>query len=395
MATEPATTLLTLGALLLAGLAADVIGRRTRLPRVTLLLLLGVAAGPVGLELLPKDTSQWFPLIADVALAMVAFLLGGELTRAALREHGRAVLTISLVVVGVTVAVVGAGLRALGWSWELALLLAGIATSTAPAAVSDVIREVGARGPFTKTLLGIVALDDAWGLVTLSLLLALLVGVQSPEAARGVALAGLVDVGGAVLVGCGIGIPTALLTGRVREGEPTQAEALGAVFLCAGVSLLLDVSFLLAGMVMGVVVANLAQHHRRPFRAIEGIEWPLMVLFFVLSGASLQPAALGAAAWLTAAYVVLRVAGRVLGGFVGARWVRSADLPGRWIGPALLPQAGVAIGMALVVAGRRPEVGEVLLTATVAATVVFEIIGPILTRLALVATGEVAPAERS
>lgn len=91
----------------------------------------------------------------------------------------------------------------------------------------------------------------------------------------------------AALVGCGIGVPMALLTGRVRSGEPTQAEALGGVLLCGGVALFLDVSFLLAAMTMGVVVANLARHHRRPFREIEGIEWPSMVLFFVSRWAGL------------------------------------------------------------------------------------------------------------
>jgi Kef-type K+ transport system membrane component KefB len=219
---------------------------------------------------------------------MVAFLLGGELTAALLREHGRAVLVISLVVVVVTAAIVAAGLLALGWPVPVALLLAAIATSTDPAAVSDVVRETDARGPFTKTLLGVVAIDDAWGIAAMSVALALVLGIQSPEAARVVAVDGFVELAGALLVGCALGVPMALLSGRVRAGEPTQAEALGGVLLCGGVALLLEVSFLLAAMTMGVVVANLARHHRRPFRAIEGIEWPFMVLFFVLSGTSLH-----------------------------------------------------------------------------------------------------------
>ena len=121
------------------------------------------------------------------------------------------------------------------------------------------------------------------------------------------------------------------------------------------VALLLGVSFLLAAMTMGVVVANLARHHRRPFRAIEGIEWPFMVLFFVLSGASLQVAELGTGATLTFAYVVLRVLGRVLGGWLGSL-LSGRSVSTRAIGVALLPQAGIAIGMGLVVATivRRP-----------------------------------------
>jgi Kef-type K+ transport system membrane component KefB len=382
-----AIALITLGAVFLAGLAADYVGHRTRLPRVTLLLLLGVCVGPLGFDLFPASATAWFPFVADLALVMVAFLLGGELTLSLLRSHGRAVLVISLMVVAVTAMTVGAGLLALGWPVSVALLLAAISTSTDPAAVSDVVRQTRARGPFTKTLIGVVAVDDAWGIAAMSLALAFVLGLDSPEAARVVALDGFIELMGAVLVGCALGIPMALLTGRLRIGEPTQAEALGGVLLCGGVALLLDVSFLLAAMTMGVVVANLARHHRRPFRAIEGIEWPFMILFFVLSGTSLQVEEFGAAAGLTFAYVILRVLGRVLGGWLGSRFSEPSP-HNREVGVALLPQAGIAIGMALVVSQRVPDVGGVILTATVAGTIVFEIVGPILTRLVLTRSGE-------
>ncbi len=386
-----AIALLTLGGIFLAGLAADVLGRRIRLPRVTLLVLLGVCVGPVGFDLVPESSTDWFPFLADLALVMVAFLLGGELTLAVLREHGRAVLVISLTVVVMTAGFVAVGLIGLGWPPALALLLAAIATSTAPAAVRDVVREAKAKGPFTKTLLGVVALDDAWGIAALSIALAAVLGMGRPEAARVVAVEGLVDLVGAILVGCALGVPMALLTGRVRAGEPTQAEALGGVLLCGGLALLLDVSFLLAAMVMGAVVANLARHHRRPFRAIEGIEWPFMVLFFVLSGVSLEVTALRSVALLTAAYVLLRSLGRIAGGRLGAFLCGRSNSATR-IGSALLPQAGLAIGMALVVSQRLPEVGPAILAATVSAAVVFELAGPIFTRLALVRAGEVAGA---
>ncbi len=382
-----AVALVTLGAIFLAGLAADIVGRRTRLPRVTVLLLLGVCVGPLGFDLFPESSAEWFPFVADLALVMVAFLLGGELTLELFREHGRAVLVISLVVVLATAAIVAAGLLALGWPAPLALLLGAIATSTDPVAVTDVVRETGARGPSTRTLLGVVAIDDAWGIAALSVALALVLGFQSPEAARGVAVDGFVELVGAVLVGCALGIPMALLSGRVRAGEPTLAEALGGVLLCGGVALLLGVSFLLAAMTMGVVVANLARHHRRPFRAIEGIEWPFLVLFFVLSGASLQLGEIGPAAGLTLAYVLLRVLGRLVGGWLGSR-LAGQSASTHTIGVALLPQAGIAIGMALVASQRLPELGGAILTATIAGTIAFEIVGPILTRWVLLRSGE-------
>ena len=158
--------------------------------------------------------------------------------------------------------------------------------------------------------------------------------------------------------------------------------------LCGGISMMLDVSFLLAAMTMGVVVANLARHHTRSFRAIEGIEWPFMVFFFVLSGASLGLDRISEALLLATFYVLLRVAGRFVGGVFGAR-LAGRPAFSRGLGIALLPQAGIAIGMALVVSERLPEHGEVILSATVLATVFFEIIGPILTRRELARIGEI------
>ena len=387
-ASQIATILVTLGGILLASLAADTVGRRTKLPRVTLLIVLGLGMGPVGLDIVPERSLDGFPLIADLALVMVAFLLGGELTPRFLREHGRVVLIASLVVVGMTAIVVSAGLLLGGWSLPVALMLGAIATSTDPAAISDVVHEADARGPFSKTLLGIVAVDDAWGIAVVSFALAVVLGMQSPEAARVAMLEGGLDLVGAIGVGCAVGLPIALLSGRVRAGEPTLAEALGGVMLCGGISMMLDVSFLLAAMTMGVVVANLARHHTRSFRAIEGIEWPFMVFFFVLSGASLGLERIAETLLLATLYVLLRVAGRFVGGVFGAR-LASRPAFSRGLGVALLPQAGIAIGMALVVSERLPEQGEVILSATVLATVFFEITGPILTRRELARIGEV------
>jgi Kef-type K+ transport system membrane component KefB len=197
------------------------------------------------------------------------------------------------------------------------------------------------------------------------------------------------DIGGAILLGIAIGVPTAYLTGRVRPGEPTLAEALGVVLLCAGLAVWLEVSFLLASMVTGCVVANLARHHRRPFHAIENIESPFLILFFVLAGASLRPETLPEIGLLGAAYVVLRVLGRLVGGWVGAAAAGAGAPMRRWMGLALMPQAGVALGMALVTAVRFPEAGRLILPVVIGATILFELAGPVCARMALDRAGEI------
>lgn len=385
---DMAEVLLTLGGLFLVGLVTDLLGRRTPLPRVTLLLCFGFLAGPSGFDVLPDPDAAWLPAVADVALVMVGFLLGGSLTVADLREHGRDVLWISVAEVVVTAAVVFAGLVALGVGPAEALLFGAIATSTDPAATADVARELRSQGRFTRTLLGVVAIDDAWGLVVFSLLLAAAQALAGHGSPLDELLRGGRELAGAVLLGAALGVPMAYLTGRIRPGEPTLVEALGMVLLCGGLALWLEVSFLLAAMVLGAIVANLARHHSRPFHAIEGIEWPFMIVFFVLAGASLRLDSVKDVAWLLAAYVVLRLAGRLLGSWLGGAASGAAPATRRWMGAALVPQAGIAVGTALVASRELPELGRQIVPVAVAAIVVFEGLGPVLTRLALVRTGE-------
>ncbi|NNE21887.1 MAG: cation:proton antiporter [Rhizobiales bacterium] len=374
--------LIALGGLLLVGLLTDEIGRRTRLPRVTLLVLFGIAAGPSGCDLLPTALEDWYEFLASAALTMVAFLLGGKLSLERLRSHGQIILAVSIAVVTLTALLVGIGLLALGTPVVLALLLAGIATATAPAATQDVVRQTRAKGPFTDILLGVVAVDDIWGLVIFSLLLVVAKAVTGDGTAA-VLAQGAWELGGALAVAAAVGLPAAYFTGRLRSGEPIQSEALGVVFLCAGLAIWLGVSFLLAGMVAGAIVVNLAKHHNRPFHEIEHVEWPFMILFFVLAGASLHLDSINEIGVIGLAYIVLRSVSRILGGWIGGTIAGAPIEYCRWIGLALIPQAGVALGMALVAGSHFPDLREELLAITIGTMVVFELTGPFLTQMAL------------
>lgn len=377
---DNAILLIALGVLFLGGLAADHVGRVTRLPRVTILLLLGLFVGQSGFGLLPQEASNWFEPISVVALTMVAFLLGGDLTRENLARHGRAIFAISLSVVVGTTVIVWAGLSVLGVDPGLALLLGAIATATAPAAVADVIRQSRIRTGFSETITGIVAIDDVWGLMVFSLCLAL---VHQSGHWTGPILSAFHDIGGAVLLGLIVGVPSAFLSGRLKPGEPLQIEALGIVFLTAGLALWMEVSFLIAGMTAGLIIANLARHHDYAFNEIERVELPFMLLFFLLAGASLELDALASIGSLAAAFIALRIVARVLSGELGARLGGVPKAERHLYGPALLPQAGVAVGMALVAAQTVPVWESQIMSVIIAATVVFELVGPPVTLAAL------------
>ncbi len=375
--------LLALGGILLAGLLLSTLARRSFLPRATLLLLFGVAIGGEFFDLIPRLFTDRFELIADMTLLMVGFLLGGKLTPDSLRDHSAASFAISASAALLPALAVAAGMIALGVRFEIAILLGCIAAATAPAAIYDVVDQDGARSRFGELLLLIVVLDDIWGLLLFGVGLAVVSSMNGTIGDAGVLALVARELGGALALGVALGIPAAYLTGRIKPGKPVLSEALGIVFLCGGLAQWLEVSYLIAAIALGAVIANLARHHEHPFHAIEGIESLFMVVFFVVAGASLEIDALAAVGVVGTVYILCRSGGKLLGGWVGGRLGGRPAASAGWIGLALLPQAGVAIGMALVAANRFPEYRQVVLPVVIASTVVFEIVGPVFTRAAL------------
>ncbi len=375
--------LLTLGGILLLGLVTSTLGRRSFLPRVTLLLIFGVIIGKEVTDIVPSAFIEHFEIIADMALLMVGFLLGGKLTTDSLRKSAGKVLWISISAAIVTTIIVSLGLIWAGVSKEVAILLGCLAAATDPAAVLDVVIEKNNKTPFRNLLLSIVALDDVWALVLFAIGMAVVTVLNGHGENISPLLMAAKEIGGAVMLGVLIGLPAAYLTGRIKPGQPILTEALGLVFVCGGLAIWLDVSFLIASMVLGAVIANVAKHHEYPFHTIEGIEWPFMVVFFVLAGASLELSAMKEIGLVGVIYILCRATGKILGARVGSQLSRADQATKNWMGVALFPQAGVAIGMALVASNYFPEYRQELLSVVISTTVFFEVIGPVFTRLAL------------
>ena len=264
--------LLTLGGILLVGLLISSVASRTFLPRATLLLIFGAIIGAGSLDLIPQLFTERFGLIADMTLLMVGFLLGGKLTADTLRDHSVKSFAISASAALIPAVLVTLGMIAMGLALEIAVLLGCFSAATAPAAVFDVVEESGVKSRFSDLLLLVVVLDDIWALLLFGVGLAIVTTLNGGAGDGG--LSGLIlhELGGALLLGLAIGLPAAYLTGRIKPGKPVLSEALGIVFLCGGLALWLEVSFLIAAIVMGAVIANLARHHEYPFHAIEGSE---------------------------------------------------------------------------------------------------------------------------
>ena len=382
-----ALDLLLIGGIMLLALGAHTLGQRVHVPRVTLLLLVGALSGPEVLNLIPARVSDNFGLVTELTLAMVGFLLGERMSLRDLRE-GREAIIVSLTVTLVTALLIFAATWTVTQNLSASLVLAAIATATDPAATLDVMRETGSRGPLTRVVAQVVAIDDAWGAILFSILLvfAELLSGNGSHLFETIGY-GLYEVLGAMVLGVLLGLPMAWMTGRLKPGEPMLLESAGFVFLAAGIAGSLDVSYLLTCMTLGITVANRAHHHVRPFRSIEGIVEPFLATFFFLAGFGLDWELLPTLGMLGAVYILARIAGRILGGYTGGVLAGSSHVV-RWRnGPCLLPQAGVAMGLALVATHRMPEIAFIL-PLIIGSTVLFELIGPPITMYQLSKAGE-------
>ena len=381
--------LLLFGGFLLAGYVAHSIGSRTHIPRVILLLLLGIAAGPSALNLVPGSALAWFPIASQAALSVIGFELGEKFLGSKLKHVGKSLLILSLTKVLGAALIVFLVLILFDTPLVIALILAGIAPATAPAATADVIFESKAQGRLTDTTLRLVAIDDAWGVILFSIVLAIAAATAGDSSTSSLLLAGWREIIGALLLGALLGLPMAIITGRVSAGELTLIEALGFVFVCGGLATAMGLSYILACMSMGAVVSNVARHHTRPFHAIKNVRQPFLVIFFLLAGYHTDLSAVGTLGLLSVLYIGARSIGVIFACNLGARLAGLPSIVRSHIGWCMLPQAGVALGLALLAAQRFPEQGGQVLSIVVGTCLFFEIAGPLLTRMALRHAGEI------
>ena len=387
-------TALGLGVILLAGLGSAKFIRRFGVPAVTSYLLLGILIGPC-LHLVSQGLLRSSSLISNIALSFIAFSLGQNFLLERFKRIGRGVLFISiggalgpwlLVTLGVWLLT--------GQSLAIALVFGSIATATAPAATVMVTKEYRARGKFTDTLLGIVAIDDAWGIILFVFSLAIAKGIIGVRGLWGnfiLSAAGhaLIEILGALFLGAVLG----WLLWRFSRlaGNPSEflIYTLGFILLNTGVAAHLGLSVLLANMSLGATVVNVDRASFRFFDAVRNVDSPLYVLFFVLAGANLEIGLLKSLGLLGLVYVLTRVAGKLSGAFAGAHLAHAEDKMKKYMGLALIPQAGVALGLALIAKLTFPEMGSTIFSTIVATTIIYELIGPLFTKFALKKAGEI------
>lgn len=389
-------TLLIIAVAMAAGLLLSRLMKILNLPNVTGFLIAGVLIGPFVFGFVNEESVQSLKLITTTALGFIAFSIGGEFKLKFIQKLGKHIIIITLAQAFVTVGLVIAALLLIPGEDRVprALLLGAIAAATAPAATLLVVRQYKARGAVTDTLLPVTALDDAIGLIIFSVCLALAIAFSSGKGmtAQTVILDPLREIGLSLLVGSIMG---ALLAGAMRffrSNANRLSLMIAAVFACVALSEMWELSSLLTCMLLGAVFSNLRKDAVRSLEIIDGWTPGLFMLFFVFSGAELDFSILTSVGVIGVVYIIARSLGKYSGSYLGAAVARSDKNVKKFLGITLLPQAGVAIGMAQMVAASPDlpaSLASQVVTVALFATLVYELVGPILTKLALKHAGEI------
>ena len=387
--------LLTIGIAMAAGLLFSRAARLVKLPNVTAFLVAGLVIGPCVSGIISKEQAASMNIISEAALGFIAYAIGGEFKLSYLKKIGKAPLTITAFQ-GLTAALcVDVGLILCGVDVPLALLLGAIALATAPAATLMVVRQYKANGPVTQMLLPVVAMDDALGLMVFSISASVAQGMLGGEITlQSMLLSPLVEIVGSVALGAALGLILAYCARFFASRGNKLALSIALVLAGVGLCDLLHLSSLLVCMMIGAVMVNLSQQHEVLMEQCDRFTPPLFLLFFVLSGAELDLGVLPSVGLIGVLYLALRTIGKWGGTMLGALCVRADENIRKYLGLTLLPQAGVAIGMAQLVSTRFPTLGQQVNTIVLAGVLIFELIGPIITKLALTKAGEIPSAAK-
>ncbi|MEG0910259.1 MAG: cation:proton antiporter [Ruthenibacterium sp.] len=385
------STFFYLALLLFTGLVFSKLIRFAKLPDVTGYLLGGLLIGPSVLGLMPVDAVNGLALVSELALGFIAFSIGSEFKISYFKRVGFTPIVIAIFESLVAVLCVTLGLVAIGQSLPFALVLGAIAAATAPAATIMVIRQYHAKGPVTETLLSVVALDDAVALIAFGVSVAVAQTLTSTVATSLLAsiMAPILEILTAVVIGAILGL---LLTFALRFFK-TKANrmtlAVAFVFAVTAAANMAHVSALLATMALGAVFSNLCQSSGEVMNLTDTLTPPIFMMFFVLSGAGLNLSILPQIGLIGIVYVVLRVVGKMAGAWFGAKLMHAPKVVCNNLGPALIPQAGVAIGLTVVAQTVVPQHAEVIRAVILCGTLIYELIGPGIAKWTLQRAGEI------
>lgn len=384
--------ILMLAAMLFAGFFMTRLTKRLHLPNVTGYILSGVVIGPYALGLIDQESIAHMDFVNDIALAFIAFGVGQYFKVITLRQNGKKVISITLWESLAAAVLVTLSMHFLfRFSWPFSLLLGAIGCATAPASTIMTIQQYDAKGPFVDLVLQIVALDDAVALIAFSICAAVVQASGAGAVSVGLIVKPILFNLLALLLGLLFGFILHRAVDTDRSVQHRLALSIAIILALTGICAAMDISPLLSCMVLGACYINIGGNKKLFDQANRFIS-PVLLLFFVLAGARLNLPSLVTAGAAGVAYFLIRIGGKYLGAYTGCRLAKTEKGIQKFLGLALIPQAGVSIGLAAL--GQRllpSDMGTLLSTIILSSGLLYEIIGPACAKASLFWSGAVEP----
>ena len=391
-----ASIVLAVALMLFAGFAATRLTKLVKLPNVTAYILTGVLLGPYCLDLIPSAVVEGMDFLSDITLAFISFNMGEFLRVKLIKKNGPRVIIITLLEAFLAAGGVFAVLYfLLGLPLPLSVVFSAMAATTSSTSTVTIIRQTGAKGDFVNTLIQVAALDVIVGLMAYSVAISVAGAMEGAGLSVGAVIMPLATNLVVMVVGGLFGLLMKLMMTSKRSTDNRLIIALAMLFAFCGLCALLDVSPLLGCMAMGMIYVNIS-HDDKLFKQLNYFTPPFLLLFFVKSGVGFNMGGLFAGGSgfglplvaVSLVYLAVRMMGKYAGAFLGSMVAGKGKNVRNYLGLALIPQAGVAIGLAAMGAARLGgQTGEVLETVIVAAGVLYEIIGPACAKLSLFLSG--------
>ena len=411
--------LLSISIALLAGLMLSRVAKLMKLPAVTAYLVAGILVGPYvigaigvpGLGFTSMADVESYGILCDVALGFIAFSIGNEFRLSQLKKIGRQATIVGILQAVVTTLVVDAALILLHLAMpdklpiEAAVVLGAIASATAPAATLMVVKQYKAKGPLTDLLLPVVALDDAVGLMIFAISLGVAKALGSGNVDPvSIVVEPLLEVVLSLVLGAVMGLLFTFAERFFHSRSRRLCVSITFVFLTIALSMVsfeigevhIGFSSLLVCMMLGTIFCNVCDFSEELMERVDRWCVPLLVLFFVLSGAELELSVFSdfMVVLVGIVYILARSVGKYSGAYASSKIAGCDDHIVKYLGITLLPQAGVALGMAIK-AGELGEVGVLISNITLFAVLIYELFGPMLTKMALLSAGDIKPEEKT
>lgn len=379
--------------ILLAGMAIAKILGYFKFPNVTGYLIAGILIGPSISGIVSSEVIDSLRIVSDVALGFIAYSIGSQINIKEMRKTGSGIVVLTFMeALTAMVMVTLVCVFVFGRDLPFSLMLGAISCATAPAATLMVIKQYNASGPLVNVLLPVVALDDVVGIMAFGVASTVAKAILSnarPDVFS-MFLKPLWEIVAALMLGAFIGILFIYISKKIKTEGNYLNLVIAMIFLGVALASKFGLSSLLTLMATGSIISTVLPTAQMPFSVIEPITVPIFLMFFVLSGSDLSLKAVGGVGLIGLAYIVVRVIGKWLGAYTGARIFKMPLAVQKYLGYTLMPQAGVALGLSYIAMQTVPPPhGPEIRTIILCATVIYELLGPLVAKKALQLAGEI------